>query len=655
MSKLAINREAKYYKHLTRLSSFILFIFAYAVVITGSTYAFKIISATSNVATGEGGCFQVNYSGQNLNAGDLLTTTNYLDGAHTTVTLSKDSTCKIYNEANIYLHTNDTTTAPIDSKPALRYKLLSGENEISEGIISSKGDYILATVPITDTATTYTVYLWIDSDLSEGAYHGTSFSGYIYAESAQTSTIENQYLVSFNANGGEKIAPKTVTYGSTYGTLPTPTRNGYTFAGWSLVPSEYQQVEYIEASGTQYILTDVIPSSNFKLIADVYQSSSYTGESAFAGVRDTTDNKGLEYYFVEGKPKFWLYNGSNAIAIGGNTETSFYNQMIHYEASRTASEIKMETSVTETYQSTYSSSSSTVTPLTLFAYNFKGTPNYLFRGRIHNLQIYSNNSLVASYIPCYKKTDIEHPGMCDTVTGKFYENSGTGNFTAGAAQYITSSSTVTQEHNHTLHAVWTPKTYTVTFNANGGSVSPTTQQVTYNNPYGDLPTPTRSGYTFKGWNGKNLFNYQIATGSNTTISNGVVTQITADSRTNLQWKIQKYNNSTFIENIAQISENDVGTMNFQFTKLSTFNKIRFGLNGGTIDTLVYYDVSNLTNGTTYTLSFNITNTTQGSVSWNNIQIEEGSTATTYEPYYVATSTPVTQAKNHTLTAIWEQN
>lgn len=39
----------------------------------------------------------------------------------------------------------------------------------------------------------------------------------------------------------------------------------------------------------------------------------------------------------------------------------------------------------------------------------------------------------------------------------------------------------------------------VTFNANGGSVSPTSQTVTFGSAYGTLPTPTRTNYTFDGW------------------------------------------------------------------------------------------------------------------------------------------------------------
>ncbi len=41
--------------------------------------------------------------------------------------------------------------------------------------------------------------------------------------------------------------------------------------------------------------------------------------------------------------------------------------------------------------------------------------------------------------------------------------------------------------------------YTLTYNPNGGSVSPTSKTLNEGSTYGSLPTPTRSGYTFKGW------------------------------------------------------------------------------------------------------------------------------------------------------------
>ena len=49
----------------------------------------------------------------------------------------------------------------------------------------------------------------------------------------------NKYTVTFNANGGScNTASQSVTYNSTYGTLPTPTKTGYTFAGWYTAASE---------------------------------------------------------------------------------------------------------------------------------------------------------------------------------------------------------------------------------------------------------------------------------------------------------------------------------------------------------------------------------------------------------------------------------
>ena len=51
----------------------------------------------------------------------------------------------------------------------------------------------------------------------------------------------------------------------------------------------------------------------------------------------------------------------------------------------------------------------------------------------------------------------------------------------------------------TLYAGWTPAQYTVTFNANGGTVETASKSVTYTEVYGELPTPTRQGYDFLGW------------------------------------------------------------------------------------------------------------------------------------------------------------
>ena len=50
----------------------------------------------------------------------------------------------------------------------------------------------------------------------------------------------------------------------------------------------------------------------------------------------------------------------------------------------------------------------------------------------------------------------------------------------------------------TYYAQWA-KAYTLTFDANGGTLTPKSKKVGNKLSYGTLPTPKRSGYTFNGW------------------------------------------------------------------------------------------------------------------------------------------------------------
>ncbi len=59
--------------------------------------------------------------------------------------------------------------------------------------------------------------------------------------------------------------------------------------------------------------------------------------------------------------------------------------------------------------------------------------------------------------------------------------------------------TVMETEGATVYAHWDAKKYTLTYNANGGSVSPTSKQIAYGQQYGTLPTPTRNYCSFQGW------------------------------------------------------------------------------------------------------------------------------------------------------------
>ncbi len=103
-----------------------------------------------------------------------------------------------------------------------------------------------------------------------------------------------------------------------------------------------------------------------------------------------------------------------------------------------------------------------------------------------------------------------------TFEGWYLEPDFSGTVLGATDTYITS--------DRTYYAKWSvgeAKSYTITFEENGGDLLPQDQRsktVTVAKPYGELPTPTRTGYTFEGW-------YTQTTGG---------TKITAEQIVNIQ-------------------------------------------------------------------------------------------------------------------------
>ena len=426
------------------------FIIFYIIIIVGSTYAFLYFQASKNNVTAKAGCFDVNYTGEEIKHTNLSTTTNYLEGAKSTITISKANSCKIYTEANIYIHVNDSITAPIETSQALRYKVMQGDNQISEGIISKKGEVLLATVPITTTATSYITYIWIDSSLSNKQFDETKFTGYIYAESEQTSTIENTHTVTFNPNGGTvSQTTKQVTYRKPYGTLPTPTRAGYTFKGWKINTNNLEELDYVESNGiNQYIDTNYSPTPNTG-IETRFQFLDTSQQRRLFGVSSDTEVYGTlsyELYISSGYKFSWAFqnNKGNWAWTTVDADTNIHNLSFNVPKGK----IIIDSSYTANLRSDVTNSARrSLLIMARNTYNNGGTIMYYTKLRIYSFKIYENGEIVRNFVPKIKDNEVQ--GLYDTINDTFYLLDGT-----NESYFVTNSTNVFLDNNHTLTAIW---------------------------------------------------------------------------------------------------------------------------------------------------------------------------------------------------------
>lgn len=214
---------------------------------------------------------------------------------------------------------------------------------------------------------------------------------------------------------------------------------------------------------------------------------------------------------------------------------------------------------------------------------------------------------------------------------------------------------------------------TVTFDPQGGQLDQTSKNVIPNDTYGDLPTPTREGYTFMGWRGKNMFDEETILMSipDATHENGYY-NFDANKAHILYGGVLRNGLFEFI-GTSQIKivflENTKYTVSIKghtdyYSPANVYETFFIGLiyNDQTRD---YITISG-ENDINKSFNNNINKKVQyvylsygrGNVDSHvaYIQIEEGETATEYEPYQEYTSsTTVTKQENHTLYAIWQAN
>lgn len=193
----------------------------------------------------------------------------------------------------------------------------------------------------------------------------------------------------------------------------------------------YQEVEYIESTGTQYIDTGVNADSNVNLEMAVQFTPQ--GQAVY------TNSFGA--YAKGGTARFHITPESTEVFLnhGNNANTAFFSNKPYTTKFDSLVELKNRTMTTyidgETIEKTLPQTASDFDAeinFYLFARNTDSTSSvYYAYMRIYGFKMYYNNVLVRDFIPCYRKSD-NVIGMYDKANNKFYTNAGTGTFTKGA-------------------------------------------------------------------------------------------------------------------------------------------------------------------------------------------------------------------------------
>lgn len=189
-----------------------------------------------------------------------------------------------------------------------------------------------------------------------------------------------------------------------------------------ILPSEYQQVEYIEYTGTQYIDTGYYPDENTNAKYKVSISSLRENGPHLLSSKN--------YYFP------LLRNNPIAFVLGkrGNAEFNNTDFRPDTEIIYEIEAYKEDKILINGKERGVLTSTGDADTTSLFLGTYGGQPNnanYILDGKIYYCKIYNGEELVRDLVPCYHIAD-NIVGLYDTVNDVFYTNKGTGTFEKGA-------------------------------------------------------------------------------------------------------------------------------------------------------------------------------------------------------------------------------
>lgn len=241
--------------------------------------------------------------------------------------------------------------------------------------------------------------------------------------------------------------------------------------------------------------------------------------------------------------------GSVSVPGGGGVYKSFSPSTASQSVSKTHSAQSVTISISWTWGGTTSTASTTVSVPALASYTVSYNGNGNTGGTVPSSQTkwYGETLTLSTSKPT--RTGYTFLGWSTSSTATTATYSSGGSYTANSAA--------------TLYAVWKANTYTITYDANGGTGAPASGTKTYGVAY-TIPStvPTRTNYTFGSWLGSNDVTYQPGG----TIAASVNQALTLTAQWTLNYTKPKVTDLVAVRADSSGTEDDEGTyFNISFT------------------------------------------------------------------------------------------
>lgn len=307
----------------------------------------------------------------------------------------------------------------------------------------------------------------------------------------------NQYTISFDSAGGTSVAPITQDYGSAVSAPASPTRTGYTFAGWN--PALPDTMPAYNATHTALWNVNIHSITYDSAGGSAVAAGYYAYDSAFlepVPTRTGYNFTGWTYkdasqnpYTGTTMPDFDLYAVANW-SIASFTIT--YNSMGGTEISpRTFNydeTITLPANPTKTGHDfggwVYTDASDNIyTGTKMPAYNLTATAQWT--AHVHTITLVDSidNSVIGTITQDYG-TAVSAPAS-PTREGKYF------------TYWSPSIPSTMPDEDLIVTANWSTETYNLIFNEPG--YTPASQSVTYGEAYPSFADPVKEGHTFGGW------------------------------------------------------------------------------------------------------------------------------------------------------------